>query len=129
MADFTHQPAGETRKLPIHEVVHQLLDCLGPTLVSYMAGSRSRSTPRRWATPPTEPGHAKPAADKIQQIVLAHTVFTAIADSTDEHVARSWLISANPRFDRGTPADLIRSNAAEIVYAAAAAFVNDEYYA
>ncbi|GAA4803002.1 antitoxin Xre/MbcA/ParS toxin-binding domain-containing protein [Tomitella cavernea] len=119
----------DTTRMPIHEVVQYLLDRLGPTLVAYMADTRSRSMPPKWAKPPTEPGHAEPADAKVQRIKLAHTVFTAIADADDEYVARSWLISANPRFDGATPADLIRSNDAKSVYAAAGAFVNDDYYA
>lgn len=119
----------DTTRMPIHEVVQYLLDRLGPTLVAYMADTRSRSMPPKWAKPPTNPGHATPSDAKTQRITLAHTLFTTIADTDDEYVARSWLISANPRLDGATPADLVRGNDAKAAYAAADAFANDYYYA
>lgn len=119
----------DTTRMPIHEVVQYLLDRLGPTLVAYMADTRSRAMPPKWAKAPTEPEHATPSDGKARRIRMAHTVFTTIADADDDQVARSWLISANPRFTGATPADLIRNDEAGTVYAAAEAFAKDDYYA
>lgn len=128
MDTLTRHHTGTT-KMPLHEVAQYLLDRLGPTLVAYMADTRSRAMPPKWAKPPAVAGHAAPSDVKAQRVKLAHTVFTVIADADDEYVARSWLISANPRLDGATPADLIRNNDAKTVYAAAEAFINDDYYA
>jgi uncharacterized protein (DUF2384 family) len=119
----------DTTKMPIHEVVRYLLDHLGPTLVAYIAGARSRAMPAKWATPPTETGHAAPSDDKARRLKAAHVAFTAIEDADNDQVARSWLISANPRFDGQTPADLLRAGEMGSVFAAVTAFVNDDYYA
>lgn len=103
--------------MPIHEVVRYLLDRLGPTLVAYIAGARSRAMPAKWATPPTETGHAAPSDDKARRLKAAHVAFTAIEDADNDQVARSWLISANPRFDGQTPADLLRAGEMGSVFA------------
>ncbi|MGU3586716.1 antitoxin Xre/MbcA/ParS toxin-binding domain-containing protein [Rhodococcus sp. C26F] len=55
--------------------------------------------------------------------------FTAIEDADNDQVARSWLISVNPRFDGHTPADLVRVGEMGSVFPAVTAFVNDDYYA
>ncbi|NLE81863.1 MAG: DUF2384 domain-containing protein [Rhodococcus sp.] len=112
-----------------HQVVAYLLERLGRTLTAYIANSRSRSMPARWATPPGEKTHATPADDKVTRLKAAHAVFRLIEDADNDQVARGWLISANPRLDGHTPAEYIRDSKIPDVYRAAAAFVEDSYYA
>lgn len=119
----------DTTRMPIHEVVKYLVDRLGPTLVAYIAGARSRAMPPKWAMPPSQDGHAVPTDDKARRLKAAHVAFTTIENADNDQVARSWLISANPRFDGSTPADLLRVDETGAVFDAVRAFADDDYYA
>lgn len=119
----------DTARMDTHEVAAYLLERLGPTLTAYIAGSRSRSMPKRWATPPHEAGHAEPSVEKAKLLRFAHAIFRTIEDADSEHVARSWLISANPRLDGATVAQAIREDRVEDAYRATRNFVDDNYYA
>lgn len=85
--------------------------------------------PPKWAIPPTESGHAVPSDDKARRLKAAHVAFTTVENIDNDQVARSWLISANPRFDGATPADLLRADEMGAVFTAVKAFVDDDYYA
>ncbi|MCC9185328.1 antitoxin Xre/MbcA/ParS toxin-binding domain-containing protein [Mycolicibacterium mageritense] len=52
-----------------------------------------------------------------------------IENAENDQVARSWLLSANPRLDGITPAQLLREDNAPAVFRAADAFTADTYYA
>jgi hypothetical protein len=113
-----------------HEVAKYLLDRFGPTLTAYIAGSRSRSLPARWATAPKEPNHVEPSIDKALRLRTAHTIFTAIELSEkNDQTARSWMIAANPRLGGTSPVELIREDNNKAVFAAATAFLEDTYNA
>ena len=127
--DLLTRASNDTARMDNHEVVAYLLARLGRTLTAYIANTRSRSMPKRWATPPHEDGHASPSDDKATRLKAAHAVFRMIEDSDNDQVARSWLISANPRLDGHTPAEYIRDGKIPAVYRAASAFVDDTYYA
>lgn len=112
-------------RLPLHELVADLNKNLGTTLVAFMANVRSRQLPGRWATPPGTPGHTEPRDDAKQRLLLAHQVFHALESEENEHVARQWLIGANPRFGGESPAARIREYAAVEVFGALDAFLDD----
>lgn len=118
-----------TARMETHEVVGYLLERLGRTLTAYIANSRSRSMPARWATPAGEPNHASPSDDKATRLKAAHSLFRSIESEESDQVARNWLISANPRLGGHTPADLLRDDRFPEVFAAATAFMTDNYYA
>lgn len=127
--DVLTKSCENTARMEIHEVVAYLLEQLGRTLPAFIAGSRDRSMPARWATAPREPLHARPADDEARRLTAAHAVFRTIEDADGGQVARQWLISANPRLGGRTPADQLRDDNFPAVYQAAAAFVGDIYYA
>ncbi|SKF14872.1 Protein of uncharacterised function (DUF2384) [Mycobacteroides abscessus subsp. abscessus] len=127
--DLLTRVCDDTARMDNHEVVAYLLKRLGRTLTTYIAGSRSRSMPARWATPPGNPSHATPSDDKTTRLKAAHAVFHLIEEAENDQVARSWLISANPRLDGHTPAEMIRDGKIPNVYRAATAFITDNYYA
>lgn len=129
MSDLLVKAGDDTARLDNHEVVAYLLKRLGPTLTAYIAGSKSRAMPARWATPPGQPTHADPSDEKARRLKAAHVVFTLIEDAENDQVARNWLISANPRLDGLTPAELLREDKNPDVFRAADAFVTDTYYA
>jgi len=128
MSDVLVKAAEDTARMDTHEVVAYLLIRLGPTLTAYIAGSRSRAMPARWAAPPSDSAHAKPSDEKARRLKAAHAVFRSIEDAENDQVARSWLISANPRLDGVTPAELVREDKFPAVYRAANAFITDTYH-
>jgi hypothetical protein len=128
MSDLLVKAANDTARLDTHEVVAYLLAQLGRTLTAYIAGSKSRTMPARWAAPPGDSTHAEPSIEKARRLKAAHAVFRSIADTENDQVARSWLISANPRLDGVTPAELVRNDKFPAVYRAADAFLTDAYH-
>lgn len=128
MSDLLVKAGDDTARLDTHEVVAYLLARLGPTLTAYIAGSKSRAMPARWASPPGDSGHAEPSIEKARRLKAAHTVFLLIEDAENDQIARNWLISANPRLDGVTPVDLIRNDNIPAVFRAADAFITDTYY-
>lgn len=129
MSDLLVKAGDDTARMDTHEVVAYLLRRLGPTLTAYIAGSKSRAMPARWAAPPGDSMHAEPSDDKARRLKATHTVFLLIEDAENDQVARSWLISANPRLDGVTPVELLRDDKAPAVFRAADAFITDTYYA
>lgn len=108
-----------------HEMSAYLLDRLGRTAVAYIARSRSRALPNRWAAPSGDSAHAKPSIAETQRLELAYRIFRSIEDSDGDQVARSWLLSTNPRLDGETPVALIRRDDYAPVDRAAQAFITD----
>ncbi len=125
MADQSARFHAATMRLPLHQLVRELNGCLGTTLVAFIANVRGRQMPARWATDPADPGHAEPRDDAKQRLQLAHQVYRSIEANEDEHVARQWLIGANPRFNGQTPAERIREFNAGSVLGALHAFIED----
>jgi hypothetical protein len=127
--DVLTKSSEDTARMETHEVVAYLLARLGRTLTAYVANSRSRAMPARWAAPPGDTTHASPSDDKATRLKAAHTLFRSIEEADNDQVARNWLISANPRLGGHTPAEFIREDKFPDVFTAAAAFVGDRYYA
>lgn len=125
MSDLLTAAHTQTTKLPTYQVVRALNQHLGTTLVAYMANVRSRQLPGRWATDPSAANHTEPRDEAKQRLQLAHEVFIAIEKEESEHVARQWLMGANPRFDGQSPAERIREFDAGAVYGALKAFLGD----
>ena len=128
MSDLLVKASDDTARLDTHEVVAYLLDRLGRTSIAYLAGSRSRAMPARWAAPPGDSAHAEPSIEKTRRLKAAHALFRSIEDAENDQVARSWLLSANPRLDGATPVELIRNDDYSAVYRAAEAFISDTYH-
>jgi hypothetical protein len=128
MSDLLVKAADDTARLDTHQVVAYLLARLGRTLTAYIAGSKSRAMPARWAAPPGDSTHAEPSIEKARRLKAAHAVFRSIEDAENDQVARSWLISANPRLDGVNPGELLRNDQFPAVYRAAEAFINDTYH-
>ena len=125
MADLMTSVHNETTRLPMHELVRVLNTNLGTTLVAYLANVRSRQLPARWATDPSETNHTEPRVEAKQRLQLAYHAFRTLEEKESEHVARQWLIGANPRLSGDTPAGRIRDFDAKAVFAALNALLGD----
>jgi len=110
----------ETARLGIHEVARQLNTHLGATLVAAAAGS-DRALPAKWAQA-TGP---EPRDDKRQRLVFLHRIWTQLAGSESDHIARAWLTSGNPLLDEDTPLTAIREDRFKETATATAAFLSD----
>lgn len=115
----------KTMRRPMYLLVRDLNENLGTTLVAFMANVRSRQLPNRWASDPSDPQHAEPRDEPKQRLQLAHQAFTLIEEREDEHVARQWLIGANPWLNGDAPAARIRELDAKAVYGALENFLKD----
>ncbi|MHB1475468.1 MAG: hypothetical protein ACYCV4_17960 [Dermatophilaceae bacterium] len=111
-----------TARMDIHEVVRQLNTHLGPTLIAALAGTRDRKLPIRWA----KPDGPTPGTDYQRRLQVAHRLWTLVAGTESDHVARSWFIAANPLLEEDTPITAIREDRRKQVVAAATAFVEDQ---
>ncbi len=116
---------GGTIRMGIHEVARQLNAGLGPTLVAALTGTKDRKLPIRWA----HTGGPEPGPDFRRRLLLAHRVWTQIAQEETADVARAWFIGANPFLDEDTPLTAIREDRARPVVAAVTAFVEDSSFA
>ncbi|MBD0862889.1 DUF2384 domain-containing protein [Gordonia sp. zg691] len=105
-----------------------LRDRLGRTLTAYIADTRNRTMPEQWASPPRR-DRAQPGEENSARLQATYIVLAMIEAAENDDVARSWLISANPRLDGHSPAEFIRIGRIPAVISAATSFVNDEYYA
>lgn len=103
------------------DLVAELLDSLGPTVVQAMTGVRDRSVPTRWARPdgPT------PRKLSQQQVRLGFRVWLMLRDAEGPQVAAAWMIGANPRLGEDTPITAIREMRSAHVVGAAQAFIDD----
>lgn len=112
-----------TARLGIREVVRQLNNGLGATLVAALTGNKDPRISYKWARD-TGP-EPKPAA--IQRLLLAHRAWTAVSTTEGEHVARLWFIGANPWLDEGSPIEAINNLQSQKVMSAAQAMIEDRF--
>jgi len=112
-----------TARLGIREIVRQLNTSLGATLVSSLAGSRDRRISYKWA----RVDGPEPKGEAQARLLQAHRVWTLVASSEGEHVARLWFIGANPWLGEDTPIDAIREDRFKDAMGAALAMAEDQF--
>jgi hypothetical protein len=127
--DLLIRTSDATARLGIDEVTQHLLDKLGPTLTAFLAASRDRKLPYKWAKPLGEPGHVDPQPERVTRLRAAHSIWDAISKKECELVARAWFLSSNPRLDSETPVGLLREGRVPEVMSAAGAFLEGTYNA
>lgn len=113
----------ETTRMDIHDLVRELVENVGPTVVQTMAGVKDRSMPREWA----KPDGPTPRTDAQQRLRLGHRVWRTIERTEGPHVALAWLVGANPRLGEDLPLAYVHDLRTREVLGAAEAFVNDTY--
>ena len=110
----------KTTKLGVHQVVAELNDGLGATLVALLAAVRDRKLPYKWA----KPNGPVPGPESYRRLQAAHRAWTLIRQADDDYVARNWFIGANPRLNEQPPVMRLRDGDVPAVMAAAQAFVD-----
>lgn len=107
--------------MDIHQLVRELVEGVGSTVVQSMAGVKDRGAPSAWA----RPDGPEPRLEAQQRLRLAHRVWRTLRESESPSVAAAWLVGSNPRLGEATPLTAIRELHSDEVLGAAEAFVND----
>lgn len=121
MPGATSRAHGDSMRKKLHELVGELIEGLGPTLVQAMTGTKDRSMPARWARA-DGPVPRQTAQDQLR---LGYRVWSMMRETEGPRVAAAWLSGANPNLDEMTPITAIRELRAADVVGAAHAFIND----
>ena len=109
----------QAMRVPAADLVRELVEHLGPTVVAALAGVRDRKQPYKWAADGSQPRH-----ESLARLQVAYRVWSTIADAEGPNVARAWFIGANPRFEERPPYLAIREGLFGEVVAAAEEFID-----
>ncbi|GAB4100537.1 hypothetical protein [Sinomonas halotolerans] len=115
----------DASRMDIHDVVRELNQHVGATVVQTMAGVKGRTSTYSWAKPDgPDPG---PIAEA--RLRLGYRVWRILEMAEGKHVALAWLMGANPRLDDELPVLYIQQQKVREVIGAAEAFIDDTYAA
>lgn len=109
----------------IHDLVRELNENVGTTVVRTMAGAKDRTSPHKWA----KPDGPKPGAEAEGRLRLGYRVWKTVQMAEGRDIALAWLMGANPRLDEDLPVMAIQEQRTREVLGAAEAFVNDVHAA
>lgn len=115
----------ETTKMDIHDLVRELNDKVGPTIVQTMAGTKDRTSPSRWA----KPNGPTPNIDVQRRLRLGYRAWLTVARSEGDSVALAWLVGSNPRLNDELPLQYVVDERVKELLGAAEAFVGDTHAA
>ncbi len=115
----------ETARMDFHDLVRELNEHVGATVVQTMAGVKDRTAPYRWA----KPDGPMPKHEIINRLQLGYRVWRTLETAEGPDVALTWLVGANPMLDEQLPLLYIQQGRTQEVLGAAEAFVNDTYAA
>jgi hypothetical protein len=112
-------------RMDIHDLVRELNEKVGATVVQTMAGVKDRTSPYKWA----RPDGPEPRSDVEARLRLGYRVWRTLERAEGKHIALAWLLGANPRLDEELPVLYIQQQLSREVLGAAEAFVSDTYAA
>lgn len=112
----------DTSRYEPHELVRELNEGLGTTLVAALAGSKNRAQPYEWA----KAGGSTPRAAAWNRLQFAHQIWRDVEEAEGAGVARRWFIGGNPLLSEQSPISAIRDDRHAEVRRAAQAFVDGD---
>lgn len=115
----------DSTRMNIHDIVRQLNEKLGATIVQTMAGVKNRTSPSQWA----KPDGPEPRPEVEARLRLGYRVWKTLEQTDGPSLALAWLMGANPRLNEELPILFIQKNLARDVIGAAEAFVDDSFAA
>lgn len=115
----------EVTRMNIHDLVRELNENVGATVVQTMAGVKDRTSPYKWA----RPDGPEPRAEVEARLRLGYRVWRTIEQAEGRHTALAWLMGANPRLEENLPVIYVQKMRTREVVGAAEAFVDDIYAA
>lgn len=111
--------------LGYREIARRLNSALGATLTASLAGCQDPKISYKWA----RADGPEPKSDVVRRLQFAYAQWLVITASEGAQVARMWFVSSNPLLGYDAPVDAIREGRFEDAAAAAAALVEDGFYA
>lgn len=118
MSNLLTNTHNRTTVQDIHETTRQLVSQLGPTAVSYLAGSKDSKQASKWQ----QADGPEPRQEPRRRLLAAHRAWQMIATAENDYVARNWFIGANPRLEELSPLEALREGQIKQVIDAATAF-------
>lgn len=115
----------DSTRMNIHDIVRELNNNLGTTVVQSMAGVKDRTSPTKWA----KPDGPEPRSEVETRLRLGYRVWKTLEQAEGKNLALAWVMGANPRLNEELPLLFIQKNMARDVIGAAEAFVNDTFAA
>lgn len=115
----------DATRMDIHDLVRELNENLGTTVVQTMAGVKDRTSPHKWA----KPDGPAPRPEAEGRLRLGYRVWKTMERGDGRNVALAWLMGANPYLDEELPILYIQQHRGREVISAAEAYVNDNYAA
>jgi hypothetical protein len=115
----------DATRMNFHDLVRELNENVGTTVVQTMAGTKDRTSPYKWA----KPDGPTPGAEVVSRLRLGYRVWKTVESAEGRNVALAWLMGANPRLNEGLPVLYIQKQRTREVIGAAEAFVDDTYAA
>lgn len=112
----------ETSRYEPHELVRELNAYLGPTLVSALAGARSRAQAHEWA----KPNGSVPRDAAWNRLQFAFQIWHTVEEAEGAAVTRRWFIGGNPLLSEQSPVIAIRDDRHAEVRRAAQAFLDGD---
>lgn len=109
----------------IKDLVKQMADCLGPTLVASALGAESSEVVRDWVSPERD-GLVLPHLE-LERLRYMIAAWTVLSQAEGDEVARAWFTGGNPLLNEDTPITAIRENRQERVFHAALSFVRNDW--
>lgn len=113
----------EATRMNIHDLVRELNESVGATVVQTMAGVKDRTSPFKWA----KPDGPEPRPEVDARLRLGYRVWRTLEMAEGKQVALAWLMGANPHLDEELPVLYVQQERTRDVIGAAEAFVNDRY--
>jgi len=100
------------------DVAKQLLEDLGPKLVSHMLNLADRQTVAAWATGDSNPRQAN--EDRLRDVFH---IYSVLRSNNSKHTIRAWFIGMNPLLADESPASVIADGRMQDALIAAKSFV------
>lgn len=123
--DFRTRAHAAAAQGGIHDLVRELNENVGPTIVQTIAGVKDRTLPSKWS----KSDGPTPRAEAQRRLRLAYQVWWTVSSAQGPSVALAWLAGANPLLEENLPLQYIVDERAAEVLGAAVAFVEDMHAA
>jgi len=108
-------------KLSDSQLVRELCEFIGPTLVALTSGTTDRSVVTAWIT-----GTKKLKLLERNRLETAHRLLNDIAEQDSNDMARVWFIGANCGPETGSPCEALRDDRLDDAMASANRWLSPE---
>jgi hypothetical protein len=104
-----------------NELVTQLVELVGPTLVALTASTTDRDNVNKWIT-----GHLPLTGHQRSRLEVAHECLSLVIETEGEDVARAWFIGSNTGITDTSPCEALCGGDFEEVRLSAKRMVGSE---